>query len=347
MIDESRLYSNHGPLASRLEQRLGACLGLPAGAMACASSGTAAIIGAILATAGPAKATRRLAAIPAFTFVATAAAVERCGYEPYLVDIDRDSWMLDPARLARHPLIGRFGAVVPVAPFGRPVPQQPWLAFQRATDIAVVIDGAASFDTVLAEPALYLGEIPVAFSFHATKCFGTGEGGAAAMTDPALASRITRSLNFGFRWTRDSQAASTNGKMSEYHAAVGLAGLDEWDDKKSAFLKVAATYRQAMEDAQIARSLLAAPDISMSYALFLCRDGEETERVTASLDRNGIDCRLWYGEGVHRQSYFAAAAHDPLDVTEALAPRVIGLPVSHDLTEADIQRVVTAIRDGL
>src|SRR5579872_621730 len=128
-IDAARIYSNHGPLTSQLERRLCDELQLSAGAVVCAGSGTTAIVGAVLATTGRAASARPLAVIPAFTFVATALAVAQCGYAPYLADVDAETWSLDPEALARHPLRDRFGIVIPVAPFGRPVPQQPWKRF--------------------------------------------------------------------------------------------------------------------------------------------------------------------------------------------------------------------------
>ena len=145
-IDRTRVYSNHGPLLSSFQNRLTNYPQLPAGSMTCTSSGTMAVVGAILAATGRASSKRPFAIIPAFTFVATAVAVQQCGYEPYVTDVDAKSWMLDPHALANHPLLHKVGVVVPVAPFGRPVPQGPWNEFHRRTSISVVIDGAASFE---------------------------------------------------------------------------------------------------------------------------------------------------------------------------------------------------------
>src|SRR5260370_12120788 len=114
-IDSSRIYSNNGPLATELERRLAAYFDLlPGGGVVSAASGTAALIGAILTTVGAATAQRPLALIPAYTFVATASAVERCGYRPYLVDIDSKSWMIEPDRLRNLPICNQVGLVVPV-----------------------------------------------------------------------------------------------------------------------------------------------------------------------------------------------------------------------------------------
>jgi dTDP-4-amino-4,6-dideoxygalactose transaminase len=200
------------------------------------------LIGSILASAGRGGDDRPLAILPAFTFVATASAVEQCGYRPHVADVQREDWTLAPQALARHPMLHRIGLVVAVSPFGRPVAQAAWAEFRRTTGIPVVIDAAAGFEALGAQPGQLAGDIPVALSFHATKAYATGEGGAVVTTDAQLAARVTRALNFGFYEDRESRGPSTNGKMSEYHAAVGLAGLDEWPSRARAFRAVAEEY---------------------------------------------------------------------------------------------------------
>lgn len=338
-IDAARIYTNHGPLLSLLEDRFSDRLALPRGVVACTSSGTSALIGAILGTAGRAKKERPIAMVPAFTFVATAAAAQACGYDPWLVDIDRESWMLDPVHLAQHPRLAEAGVVVVVSPFGRAVPQEPWTEFQKRTGIPVVIDGAASFDQVELSPSRFLGDVPVALSFHATKGFATGEGGAVIAGSVKLAARAAQALNFGFHGTRNSESASLNGKMSEYHAAVGLAELDGWAGKRKELEAVTARYRLHMEKVGISGSFIGSPNASLSYALYRARDARDAQQITDRLDRAGIETRLWYGLGIHRHSWFAELRRDSLDVTDSLAPCLIGLPTAPDLTDAQIAHV--------
>ena len=347
LIDNARTYSNHGPLVRELEQRLAERFGLEAADITTASSGTTAIIGAVLATAGSAQKERPLAVIPAFSFVAAAVAVERCGYRPYLADVNAESWMLDPYALLNCPLLDRVGIVIPVAPFGRPVPQEPWLAFQKETNIRIIIDGGASFDTVLRDPSRYLGCLPVAFSFHATKSFGTGEGGAVATSNTDLAQRVVQALNFGFYGSRDSRSPSINGKMSEYHAAVGLAALDDWSATQEDYLVVANAYHEIAGKCQIANSFFCAPDISMIYALFLCNSPDQTQRVMRNLDENEIDFRFWYGRGIQENTYYSFLNHNGLENSISILPNLIGLPVAPDLAPADVERVITVVREGL
>ena len=321
-IDASRIYTNHGPLVCELECRLAEHFALPPGSVASASSGTAALMGAIIAAAGRATPERPLALMPACTFVATAVAAEQCGYRPYLADIDAETWMLDANRLTDHPALAKVGVVIPVAPFGRPVPQLPWQQFHDRTGIPVVIDGAASFGAGRGAPEQIFGAVPVVLSLHATKGFGTGEGGAVVWNDPDHIEQVTRALNFGFFGTRDLRSASTNGKMSEYVAAVGHASLDGWTNTRQAFLCVATRYRRAANQAGISDRLFAPPDIGMTYVIFACLSSAEAARVQDALRRDNIHWRLWYSDGLQTQSYFANLPGDRLRTTEQLMPRL-------------------------
>lgn len=341
-IDASRIYSNHGPLVAELETRLGTALQRPYSVLA-AASGWAALVAGVLATAGRATPGRDLALCPAYTFVATGAAVQQCGYRPYLLDVDRQSWQLDPERVAAHPLLERVGVVVPVAPLGRPIAVHRWEAFQRDTGIPVVIDAAASMESVLNDPSEYLGAVAVALSFHATKVFATGEGGALIAGRPALLEAALRCLNFGFLGSRDSYAPSINGKMSEYHAAVGLAGLDRWPQHLAALQAVASAYRQCFDEAGLHSRCHVAPAVASNYAVFECRDAAQAQAMAAALQADAVESRLWYGSGLHRQPIFSDVGRDPLPVTDDLAPRLLGLPVAPDLPAQTVARIVAVV----
>jgi len=345
-IDASRIYSNFGPLAQEMEKRMAPLLGVPDGCLISASSGTAALCAAILVGAGRATTNRPYAVVPAYTFVATAVAAEHCGYRPYLSDCDSTQWVLTPDQLLDHPDLDQIGVVIPVAAYGRPIEQAPWQAFSERTGIPVVIDGAACFDLLLGDPTAFTGSIPVALSFHATKAFGVGEGGAVICPDPITARQVLQSLNFGFHTVRDSLCPSLNGKLSEYHAAVGLAELDGWDEKIKAWNRVATDYRRLAAAAGIHSRLHASPSISCSYALFRCDPEYPCENVQAALRARQIDFRLWYGRGLQHQTHFADCPRSALDVTEELSRDLLGIPSSPDLSCDAILRVVEALESA-
>jgi dTDP-4-amino-4,6-dideoxygalactose transaminase len=150
-------------------------------------------------------------------------------------------------------------------------------------------------------------------------------------------------LNFGFGGTRDSVVASINGKMSEYHAAIGLAELDGWAAKRAAFRKVAKMYQTLATAAGLRGRLVTAPDVAGCYVLFRCSTSDEARRIGDSLERSGVDYRLWYGLGVHQQTYFRGLPRDDLAATDHIAPLVLGLPVATDLREEAVKRVIAAL----
>ena len=193
-IDASRCYTNWGPLASELEERLADRLGIDGHSVVSACSGTMALVGAILATAGRARPDRPYAILPALTFVATAIAVEQCGYHVHLVDVASDDWILDAGALHAHPLLGQTGVVVPVSAYGRPVAHEPLAGIPTADRHPGGHRRRRELrsDLVGSQGGL-LSELPVALSFHATKAFASGEGGCVITTDARLAASVTRS----------------------------------------------------------------------------------------------------------------------------------------------------------
>jgi dTDP-4-amino-4,6-dideoxygalactose transaminase len=180
-------------------------------------------------------------------------------------------------------------------------------------------------------------------SFHATKCFATGEGGAVVSTDVELTQKVTQALNYGFYGDHDSRAASTNGKMSEYHAAIGLAELDLFPEKLQKLCVVARRYKERLDMAKLPDRIVSFPDIGASYVLFRCADPSHAETVIAAFAREAVECRRWYGTGIHRHPHFAAAARDDLPVTDDLAPRLIALPLAPDLSATDTERVADVV----
>jgi dTDP-4-amino-4,6-dideoxygalactose transaminase len=342
LLDRSRRYTNHGALVTILEERLAVLFKMPATSRpVTAASGTAALTAAILATAGRATEARPLCLCPAYTFTATALAAELCNYRVHFVDVDERSWALDAETLALHPLIARTGVVVVTAPYGRRFSQAAWERFRERTGVPVVIDAAASVEALADDSTDLVGNVPLVLSMHATKVFGVGEGGAVLCNDPVLVRAAAAALNFGFDDVRETTGPGFNGKMSEYHAAVGLAELDGWAAKRIALRRVADCYR----DAALARGLRlhTDPEVSACYILLETATLPEAEAARGSLREAAIDHRLWYGPGLHRERYFSTHTRDPLPVVEDLAPRLIGLPVAHDLADASIERVIAAV----
>jgi dTDP-4-amino-4,6-dideoxygalactose transaminase len=277
--------------------------------------------------------------MPGWTFVASAHAAVMAGLVPYFVDVDEGTWALDPSRLddvlANAP--GPVGAVMPVVPFGCTIDAAPWEAFQSRTGIPVVIDAAAAFDTITAGP------LPAVVSLHATKVLGAGEGGFVMSTNLALIRDIETRANFGFNGTREATIPATNAKLSEYHAAVGLAGLDEWADARAEWIEVARAYRDALTPLNW---LTFQSDFGQSWitSTFVVRlDGPEVTRIERQLAEAGIEARRWWGMGAHAHEATKAFPRSPLPATERLVNSTIALPFFRDLRPNQVDRVAQCL----
>ena len=305
-IDESRWYSNFGPLLRRFQARLAEHFGVPEDGVACVANGTTALTAGLLAL-GVRKGSQCV--IPSWTFVATPSAARAAGLKPYFVDASERSWAIDPD--AVRALVGQedFGAVIPVSPFGAPIDRAPWDRFTEETGIPVIIDAAAGFDAVARIPVMRPGPTPIMISLHATKPFGVGEGGMLLCTDASFIARVRQTINWGLRGRREALVIGINAKLNEYAAAVGLAGLDAWEDCRASWGVLTDHYRSR---------LVKMPEISLcpgygmdwvsSYCNIALPVGADAPMVIERLHQAHIDTRQWWGRGCHRQAALSLAA---------------------------------------
>jgi dTDP-4-amino-4,6-dideoxygalactose transaminase len=339
--EESRWFSNGGPCAIELAERVGARLGgVHVVPVASATAGLVAALRGALGKPGRAK----LVITPSYTFTATAGAIRLAGYEPLFVDVDPRGWQLDPeavaAALATHDVAG----VLACANFGTaPAPEvrAAWRAACAAHGVPLLLDSAPGFGSLdlHGRPLGGLGDTEV-FSFHATKTFAIGEGGAIVTPDPELAERATRLINFGLEpGTRISVEDGFNGKLSELHAAVGLAALDRYDDVLARRRAHVAALRHLTAGLGLTYQAGAGAS-TWQYLQCLAPDADAREAVLAAAAELHVEVRTLHDPPLHRHPAYAdAPCLGTLPVTEALAARSLSLPMANDLTEAEIERI--------
>ncbi len=333
-IDQSRWYSNGGPLVQEFEARLAAHAG--GGSVATVANGTVGLTLALLTYDLPPDS---LCMVPAWTFAATGHAIEHAGLVPWIVDVDAESWALEPdaARDLLREAPGPVSAVIPVSPFGHPIDFARWSSFRDETGIAVVVDAAAMFDTIR------FGSVPAVVSLHATKVLGVGEGGFVVGDDAGFIQELQKRANFGFWGSREATVPSLNGKMSEYAAAVGLAALDSWKVTRADFARVAATYREAFAGQAKVTLQEGFGERWISSTVIVSVEDAGAEAVGRALATEQIGTRRWWGGGLHRHGAFAKFPRSPTDRTEELADSVIGLPCWRDLPNEKIERICDII----
>jgi len=246
--------------------------------------------------------------VPAFTFCATATACRRAGLEVILCDVDSLTLALD--RIDEDSL--------PVCPFGAPV-------------MGPLVDAAGAWGNTVSGNRVY--------SLHATKALPAAEGGLVC-GDEDLKQHVSYMRNFCLD---DGQCIGigTNAKMSEYHAAVALAGLERWERTASRRMQMEARYRANLKD--IVRMPVRPPGV---YAIFpvMVTDAALSARL---LDECGIETRRWYTPTLDRHPAFRGLAREgALPVCQRLNRELLCLPFHMHLSDEDIDTVCQALIDA-
>lgn len=340
-VDAARWYTNFGPLLRRFESGVAGLFQSPAPSLTSVSNGTLALELGLAALGLPAGSK---VLIPALTFVASASAVLRAGLSPVIADVDPGSWVLTPAIAREAMRRTRIACVMPVAAFGCPVPAGEWDAFSEQTGLPVLVDAAGAFGNQQAGRRVVL-----AFSLHATKALGVGEGGLVVARDAAYVERVRRLSNFGIDIrTGFSEAAGSNAKMSEFHAAVGLAALARWPERSRMRSELHRTYLAALRRECPWLTHQARPEGGVYTILQVALpDGADRGTVAAALAARGIETRAWYLPLVPDHPAYASCETADLSVVRSLGPRLLGVPFHPGLGDGEIARICSALASAI
>ncbi len=323
-IDCNHHYTNFGPLNSRFEGYI-----LREVAAAFPDAGVTTIsnctLGLELALQALQLPPRAKVLVPAITFVATATAVLRSGCLPVVAEVDRESWLLTPS-IARDALNQMaIDAVMPVATFGRGHSAAEWDAFTLETGVPVVIDAAGAFGNQLVGRTT-----DVVFSFHATKSFGAGEGGAIVSSEQQRIHSVRKLSNFGINLQSGlvDESGGTNAKMSEYHAAVALATYEDWSLLQEGYVELHRSYMAVLKDKLPMLGFQKKSERHVYPLMAVCLPiGVDVANVIGEMAQAGISTRRWYSPALHQHPAFSGLErmHD-VRIAEALGSRIVGLP---------------------
>lgn len=345
-IDESRIYSNYGPLNTQFEQRLLSQLFSGHGALTTVANAT---LGLMLAFAHYRRPGGRYAVMPSFTFAATPQAALWAGLTPYFVDIDPETWCMNQENLraAVEKLGSEVALVVPYATFGAAIDLSIYAEMHQA-GLPVVVDAAASVGTTWREQHFgtnFPGTI--IFSLHATKAFPVGEGGIVYSGNSSPISQMREAANFGFTSARESAQLGLNAKLSELHAAVGLATLDEFEKKKARRREIYMWYEQLFQKSRLLekgwRFQKASGAVAHQFVPALCPENRNNQEIVEALNRADIEARTYFRPACHQQPLFAGFPRSTLMVTDAIAARSVSLPLWEEMSHSDVERIVTAL----
>lgn len=333
----SGVLTHNGPLVQRFERECVDQLGLRR--MVAVSNGTVAIQMAIRAL----ELEGEIITTP-FTFVASLSAIqwERC--TPVFVDIDPHTLNIDPEKI-RAAITPRTVAILPVHVFGNPCEVERIQAIADEHGLKVVYDAAHAVGVQYhGKSLLNFGDIS-ATSFHATKMLNTAEGGGCIAATEELHRRLRAIRFFGYNEGKDVVCEGFNGKMTEVHAALGLANLAYLPralaDRKRKYLR----YRTILEASpQIAFQKI---NHSSNYSYFpIILPAEEAAlRVERHLQAQGVFPRRYFYPSVN--TFAAVVRHQPMPVSESISSRILCLPLYFTLPEEEIDRIGRLVLEAL
>jgi dTDP-4-amino-4,6-dideoxygalactose transaminase len=282
--------------------------------------------------------------VPANTFIASAAAIVAAGAKPVFVDVD-PATLLITAEAVRAALSSRTAAIMPVHLYGQPVNMDTINAAAASAGVAVIEDAAqahgASWD---GQPA---GSMSLAgcFSFYPGKNLGAfGDAGAVVTDDLALAEKI-RSLSNHGRCHDDPYRHEMVGgthRLDSLQAGVLSAKLKRLDGWNEARGRIARLYVDCLTDMPV-QWIKTDPRAISSHHLAVVQT-DVRDKLRGALTRADIGSGIHYPIPCHQQAPFATAHRQPLPVAERAARRILSLPMSPHLSDAQVARVAEVIR---
>lgn len=303
-----------------------------------------------------------LVCIPSFTFIATANAVMHCGAQPWLIDIAKDSWTMDPDVLAQelqekaevrdgkvyHKSSGkRIAAIMPVYTLGMPADMDKIKRIAAEYHLPVVADAAAAIG------ARYkgnnIGKIAdvTVFSFNGNKTITCGGGGALVSGNQEIiekAHHLATTARCGIEYEHDM--VGYNYRMTNIQAAVGCAQLervDEFVEKKKYIREYYSKHLSGISDISFFPEVEWAESACWFSGLVLS-DKYEVKKVCELLKEKGIEARTFW-KPVHQQKPYVNEERSEMKVADNLWKHVLTLPSSTGITEEELKYIVSTVKE--
>jgi len=331
-----------GPQVAAFEEEFSASM-TPGRVNVAVNSGTSGLhLGLLAAGIGPGDEV----IVPSFTFAATANSVALTGATPVFADIEPDHFCLDPQSV-RDAVTDRTAAIMPVHLYGHPADVDGLAAVAEEHGLRIFEDAAqAHLATWQGRPVGTFGSFAM-FSLYPTKNMTSGEGGMVTCENDEIARQVRLLRNQGMERQYANEVVGFNARMTDLHAAIGRVQLTKVVGWTEARQRNAAFLDQHLEGVTVPPVAAAATHVYHQYTVRV--DGDERDRiVTALREEHEVGCGVYYPIPNHRLDSLAKFAPDlDLPVTEEAAREVISLPVHPSLTEADLERVVTAVNTAV
>lgn len=292
--------------------------------------------------------------VPSFTFMATVNALVWAGGTPVFVDVDPESWTLDPEKV-EEAWSTDIRAIVGVPVFGAPCANDRLAAIASRRGVDLLYDSAHGVgSSFLGVPLGRFGRAEV-FSTTPTKTLVTGEGGFITTDDDDLAGELRMLIEYGNDGEFDTYLPGLNGRLPEISALIGLRMLDQLDRAMERRLQIVATYAKAFRnvDGLVLQSVPEGCVSSFKDFTVLIGDdfGQTRDELCASLAEQGVQTKRYFCPVVHRQRPYRSLGYEGmLPVTERLERQALSLPLWSAMTSDHVDHVIgsvlTAARSG-
>ena len=290
--------------------------------------------------------------LPAFTYTATAEVPLVLGATPVFVDVDPQTFQIDPAHLqARIDAVRKDGKLKPrmligVDLFGQPADWPALQAIAQKEGLVTLDDCAQSFGASLGGVKLGHAADATATSFFPSKPLGGYGDGGALFTESDGRAALYRSLRTHGEGTTRYEVIRTgmNGRLDTMQAAVLLSKMTVFPEELAIRARIAAIYDSRLGNAVTIPARVPNSDSAWAIYAILLKDSAARDRMQAGLKAAGVPSAIYYPKALHHQPAYRDA-HDgtSLPVSEDLATRIMALPLHPDLTEQDIDQICAAV----
>ncbi len=286
--------------------------------------------------------------LPSFTFHATAHAVAWNGLKPVFVDCEPSTFCIDP-RAVEERLSPKTAAILAVHIFGNPSNVFELEKIAGHAGVPLVYDAAHGFGSKVGDRHIGTFGVAEVFSFSPTKLVVAGEGGLVATQDASLAKALRAARNYGDGGNSDPELLGLNARMSEFHAALALRGLEGLDDRIARRNQIRRRYETRLGDwPGISFQQIRAGNRSSCKDFQILVDsrtfGRSRDSLLHFLHDENIEARRYFWPSVHRQKLYRAAWDGrPLPVTDRISNSVLNLPIYSSLQDEEVDAVCDAV----
>lgn len=337
-IYEREWLTNNGPLVQELTQRLEQYLGVDN--LLLVANGTLALQIAYRTLGLSGRNIPTEAITTPFTFVATASSLKWEGVEPVFVDIDAGTWCLDPAKIEAA-ITPRTRAIVPVHVFGNACDIEAIDLVAKKHGLKVIYDASHAFAVRYKNKSLLNHGDAATLSFHATKLFHTGEGGAIVFKYKEDMERAKKMINFGITGPESIEDIGINAKMNEFQAAMGLSVLDEMDENLASRKEIWSQYKNKLDSIIQLQEIKTELTYNFSYFPSVFDNETNTKTIERTLHENSILAKRYFHPSL--ETIVGLGGQSKKTISTDISSRILCLPIYGKLTKTDQDCIIRTI----